>query len=1211
MIAHQLNLRHAIAPASAFLSTLPSSSLALVQEPYCAKPFKKVSFVPPSHTAFSSPSLRPRAAIIVPNELGPSCFPLHSFSDRDCMAVLISRPSSPPFILCSYYMDITFNTPVISQSFSSLVSHCNINNIPLITGMDSNSHHVAWYNHYTDARGKTLQEFCHSNTLQWANNSPSPTFISHSGSSHIDLTLLNNAAITANLTNGWNITPSLSDHCKLNFNISMGPNPPSTTLSYAKCDWNTCRAAITHGLNTCHFPPLPTPAQLDSKSAFIMEEITKCHKAACPTTRLRKPKVTPWWTKECSILKATVVGRKRCAIRTHSSNAWTLYKDGKKAFRKLIKASKRKGWQAYCSKIKSTPVASRLRKTLAARAADRLGSLKNPDGSFTTTPAETLSTLASALFPSAPPSLLEPLSGTTLDPSAILTPERIEKALALITSGKASGPDEIRPELIKECWPQISHAILYIFHHSIRLGHIPEPWASSLGCIIPKPGKTDYSSPKAFRIISLSSHLLKLLERLVLWHLQLDLAIPAALKDTQFGFTRGSSTSAAIHRLASKIEEALSAGNYALGVFLDIEGAFDRISFKSIQDALINAGVGCTITNWITALISSRQTILSLAASSLSIKALSGCPQGGVLSPFLWNLVLDSLLSRFPTWPDPITAFADDLSLVVIGLDISTLVDIAQLHISTCSSWCSTKNLSISAVKTQIVLFHRKNKLTLPRPLRLNNTPIPYSKTAKYLGVTLDSRLSWLPHIKAASQKATSTLFACRKAVSSQWGLSPAISKFIYTAIVRPSTAYAAICWSHRINLQASSSNLRTAQRIAALMITRAFPSTDTDALDILSNLMPILDFILAEALINRSSLIANDRWISPTQSSFSHAAILNAASSVIPELSMPADPIKPLLMLDRPFSTSIEPRQESAAYSFSAPDHLYIFTDGSKLDNRTGAGMVCLLNGTFFDHASTSLGLSPSVFQTELFAISMACTSITASPSARHTSIHSDSQAALIAIAATILKSSSVLSCISDLISASQHCLSLTLCWVPGHSNIEGNDLADSLAREGSGALPIGPEPFLPIGRAALSSALKSHFYSKHCSKWNSSKASTKCKTPLTALLTVQHKWLHPLPPTSILRPYSQLLSGHSYLNYFQHRTGIIPSPLCPACKEEPETSEHLLCRCPAFSSLRQRLFGTSTIPIALLISTFSPSTIISYITKTGRSLERPPPPP
>lgn len=76
------------------------------------------------------------------------------------------------------------------------------------------------------------------------------------------------------------------------------------------------------------------------------------------------------------------------------------------------------------------------------------------------------------------------------------------------------------------------------------------------------------------------------MERLILWHLQRDLKLETALSPKQYGFTKWCSTEAAILKLVTKIESALKIGNYSLGIFLDIAGAFDNIPFVAIKRAL-------------------------------------------------------------------------------------------------------------------------------------------------------------------------------------------------------------------------------------------------------------------------------------------------------------------------------------------------------------------------------------------------------------------------------------------------------------------------------------------------------------------------------------------------------------------------------------------------------------------------------------------------
>ena len=70
--------------------------------------------------------------------------------------------------------------------------------------------------------------------------------------------------------------------------------------------------------------------------------------------------------------------------------------------------------------------------------------------------------------------------------------------------------------------------------------------------------------------INLSSVILKLMEKLILWYLTYDCNMGYSLSSNQFGFRRDHFTEVAIHILVSKIEKYLTHGNYVLRVFLDM-----------------------------------------------------------------------------------------------------------------------------------------------------------------------------------------------------------------------------------------------------------------------------------------------------------------------------------------------------------------------------------------------------------------------------------------------------------------------------------------------------------------------------------------------------------------------------------------------------------------------------------------------------------------
>ena len=121
---------------------------------------------------------------------------------------------------------------------------------------------------------------------------------------------------------------------------------------------------------------------------------------------------------------------------------------------------------------------------------------------------------------------------------------------------------------------------------SHEMQHVPGSWTESNGIFLPKPGKTDYNKPNSYRTITLSPTLLKLQEKVILWHMQHDLGMEDSLGKKQFGFKKGTSTETALHKVIHKIEKRIAKKGYVLGTFLDIEGAFDNVSFKAISEAI-------------------------------------------------------------------------------------------------------------------------------------------------------------------------------------------------------------------------------------------------------------------------------------------------------------------------------------------------------------------------------------------------------------------------------------------------------------------------------------------------------------------------------------------------------------------------------------------------------------------------------------------------
>lgn len=149
-----------------------------------------------------------------------------------------------------------------------------------------------------------------------------------------------------------------------------------------------------------------------------------------------------------------------------------------------------------------------------------------------------------------------------------------------------------------------------------------------------------------------------------------------------------------------------------------------------------------------------------LRLSSAEAVVARGCPQGGVLSPLLWCLVVDSLLWRLNESGVYAQAYANDVTILVteklwrycIRFDAESAEDRRRLV------QCQNGRLSVNPSKTTIIPFNRRRKLDKLSNISMMGTEVPMSREVKFLGVTLDAKLTFNSHVENMTSKAISLL---------------------------------------------------------------------------------------------------------------------------------------------------------------------------------------------------------------------------------------------------------------------------------------------------------------------------------------------------------------------------------------------------------------------------------------------------------------------
>ena len=537
------------------------------------------------------------------------------------------------------------------------------------------------------------------------------------------------------------------------------------------------------------------------------------------------------------------------------------------------------------------------------------------------------------------------------------------------------------------------------------------------------------------------------------------LGLDNTLNKKQYGFRKGCSTEAALHKIVHTIERRIKKKGYVLGTFLDIEGAFDNISFSAIKTTLQNSKIDSVTCNWKYNMISNRFTTVSLKYSIKRFKMTKGFAQGGVLSPVLLNLVVNNLLNKQANEiPGYLQAFADDLVILTEGDDLAVIHERTQKSINSINKWCKNNGLNISSLKTKIIMFTLRRNWELPKDLLLDGKTIDLSQSTKFLGIHLDTKLNFNEHIKYITEKATMSLMQCKRAVGPTWGLTPRSCKWIYEKAIRPILSDGSLVWINAIQKKHNQNALAKVERLALRMTSGAMPSTPTIALNQLTNTTFITNYIEGEAAksllrvkaaghLTRENLAAREGDIIP------HTYTINQYINKINLPKSDLDITSKKLYLNKSFTISIKDRTDAINFIDQInTDDITIYTDGSGLKDKLGYGYHISTNKNKTKIAE-SCGRLPdfcTVFQAEVTAISAACSKLKELDIAnKNIYILSDSSSAINALNKCVINSVTLIECLSKISELASN-NSISLSWVPGHCNVPGNEMADALSRRG-----------------------------------------------------------------------------------------------------------------------------------------------------------------
>ena len=641
------------------------------------------------------------------------------------------------------------------------------------------------------------------------------------------------------------VEPGMSDHNIVIATFDLAPTrkkcPQRQIFKYDKADWNKIRNR-TKSMADHYFKRCPGGLSVNTNCKFIEDEIKSIISEEIPSKISKARESYPWINPD--VKKAQNIRNRlyRKAKRSKSPYVWIKFKQARQRAKNIIRRSHanyicrtisdnlHKNQKPFWSYIRS------LRKNSNA-----IPSLQGKNNQLAITDqskADSLVDQFTSVFSKEKnngpkcPQLFPDM------PVFEIGEEGVRKLLSGIDANKAGGPDGIPARFLKEAANELAPVYTQLFQQSYETGELPRSWTHAIVAPIFKKGKR--SLPVNYRPVSLTAIPCKIFEHILVSKIWLHLNSHNIITTKQHGFRGGLSCETQLIGALDDWTRVMDGGGGQVdAIVLDFSKAFDVVPHNRLRSKLDSYGITGPTGRWIEGFLQSRtHQVVVNGAMSRKCGVTSGVPQGTVLGPLLFLIFINDIEDGLEC---PIRLFADDS---ILYRQIITEEDsrILQRDLLKLQEWSDKWMMRFNVEKCKTLRLTRRTKrrvdfqylMSTPKSVEsVNYVPLSTLESArhilttsppngrfqalevidsdKYLGIILDSKLTFNQHVESICAKATNILNLCRRNLS----MCPQTTRAVaYKALVRPLLEYASTAWSpHTVK---NINRLENVQRRAA-----------------------------------------------------------------------------------------------------------------------------------------------------------------------------------------------------------------------------------------------------------------------------------------------------------------------------------------------------------------------------------------------------------
>lgn len=702
----------------------------------------------------------------------------------------------------------------------------------LITG-DFNAWAVDWGCPRTNSRGKVLLEAFANLDIVLLNEGSEHTFSRNGVGSVIDI-----AFASSNMASSikWGISDiyTHSDHKAILLDYLSSHKTiyhPYKEVRGWKCnifDREMFRACLEN--EKIEGPPEEAAKTLISKVS-----------QACNMSMIkRKPgqqrKPVYWWSENIAQLRRECIRARRDFTRSrgHSANIerQEILRLKRKELKNAIKKSKKECFLRICDDLDANPFGLAYKIVMKRLKSHNIVTPRDP---------VVLRKITSCLFP---PQSIITWSRTPVEEDMSFPPVssiEIRQASSNLQDKKAPGLDGIPNLIVKEVAESYPNYLIDLFNSCFEHSTFPSIWKRQKLILLPKDNKP-LDEPSSFRPICLIDTFGKLLESIICNRLRENVELANGLSDHQFGFRKGRSTVDAIKLLVETARQTINKrsclNDYCVVVTLDVKNAFNSANWAKIIQALQNLNIPQYLLSVIQDYFTGRVVYYDTDDGPKNFKATGGVPQGSVLGPLLWNVMYNGILQlNLPAGVKTI-GFADDIALLIVAAELDVAKTMTNASVGVVKSWLSSMGLTLAEHKTEVVVISSRRARQYIN-INVGECEIASKDSLKYLGMIIDSKLSFNSHIKYVEAKARASAVSLCRIMPNTRG-PKYHRRRILAEVVKSIILYASPIWSRSMKFRTYCSRLNSVYRLIALRVCCAYRTVSDEAAFVIAGMAPV-----------------------------------------------------------------------------------------------------------------------------------------------------------------------------------------------------------------------------------------------------------------------------------------------------------------------------------------------------------------------------------